>query len=290
MIDIHHHLIYGVDDGPPDLETSLRMARMAAEDGITHIVCTPHANEVYRYKPEVIEERLAELREELRGEIELSLGCELHMSSESVFDALANPPRYSINGGGYLLVEFPTMKIPPHVTDILFRLQAAGYRLVLAHPERYPALHEKPELLAEWMRMGCLTQVTASALYGRFGKSAEAFANKLLERDWIHMLATDAHNIEWRPPYMRKGYEYVANQAGEEAAKRLCIANPLAVATGAPWPEQPEALGLGDRKPIKFKLDKNALPRKANLGTLPSGDQSASGKSKGFWSRLFMRQ
>jgi protein-tyrosine phosphatase len=287
MIDIHHHLIYGVDDGPKDLESSLRMARMAAEEGFTHIVCTPHANDVYRYQAGLNEERLAELRACLQGEIELSLGCELHMSAENVFDALANYPRYAINGSEYLLIEFPNMFIPTNMTDTLRRLQSAGYALIIAHPERYPALHAKPQMLAQWMRIGCLTQVTAGSLYGRFGKAARGFANEMLARDWIHLLATDAHNIEWRPPHMKKDYEYVANRAGVETADRLCIANPLAVAKGAPWPEQPKAIGLHDGKPVKFKLDSIAIPQRDNSREDRTGREPSSGK--GFWSRIFPR-
>jgi len=287
MIDIHHHLIYGVDDGPKDVDTSLRMAHAAAEDGITHIVCTPHASDVYRLQPAVNEERLAELRERLCGEIELSLGCEFHLTAENLFDAVANPPRYSINDGGYLLIELPGMVIPPRMTDTFFRLQAAGYTPVLAHPERYPALHSRPQLLAEWMRHGCLTQVTASALYGRFGRNAETFANEMLSRNWIHILATDAHNVDWRPPHLKHGYEYVADKAGAETADRLCITNPLAVANGAPWPEQLDAIGLKDEKPVRFKSDRIAVP----MGGGPKGAQTEADFSsrKGFWSRLFAR-
>jgi protein-tyrosine phosphatase len=288
MIDIHHHLIYGVDDGSPDLDTSLAMAREAAGEGVTHIVCTPLASNCYPYKTAVIEERYAELREQLRNEMELSLACDFHMTAENVFEAAANPLRYSIDGKGYLLIEFATTSIPPQMNDALLMLQSAGYTLIVTHPERYPVVLGQPEMLAEWMRNGCLVQVTAGSLYGRFGKMAEAFSNELLERGWIHFLATDAHNMTRRPPHLKKGYDYVAKCAGEETARRLCVTNPQAAVAGAAWPAQPDPLGLWKGIPLKFRAKKYAATPSRNTYTEPGNDPPKAGKTS-FWKSLFER-
>ena len=288
MIDIHNHLIYEVDDGSPDLETSLAMAREAELEGVTHIVCTPHASDEFPWDGATIEARFEELRERLQGQIDLSLGCDFHVTAENVSDALANPLRYSIDGKGYLLVEFSNTSIPPQVSDALVMLQSAGYTPIITHPERYPAVLGRPEMLAEWLRAGCLIQVTASSLYGRFGKMAEEFSNELLQRNWIHFLATDAHNMTWRMPHLRKAYEYVVDHAGEDAAQRLCVTNPRAAVEGASWPSQPEPIGLWEGTSLRFVAKKFALPRrKASLGD--SNDEPSEKSSRGFWKRLFAR-
>jgi protein-tyrosine phosphatase len=276
MIDIHSHLIYGVDDGSPDLQTSLSMAYGAADEGVTHIVCTPHASEKYPYQRSLVEARFAELRKELNGVVKLSLGCDLHLNPENIEEALANPLRYSIDGKGYLLVEFPDLVIPSQYAGVLRKLRSAGYTIVVTHPERNPALQRNPELLAEWIREGCLVQVTSASLYGRFGRVAKAFADALLERNWIHFAASDAHHPQWRPLHLKKGYNYVAHEAGEETAHRLYVSNPQAAVEGANWPTQPEPIGLWDGVPLEFD-------------STPGKRASQKSGEKSIWQRLFSR-
>jgi len=289
MIDIHHHLIYGVDDGSPDLESSLAMAECAVEEGITRIVCTPHASDEFPYKTALIEERFAELKERLKGMVQLSLGSDFHLTADNIVDAVMHPLRYSIDGKGYLLIEFPSQLIPPSLNEAMFRLQSAGYTLIVTHPERYPAVLRQPELLGEWMRHGCLVQVTAGSLYGRFGKAEEAFANELLERDWIHFVATDAHHPVWRAPHLKKAYAYVAERRGEETAQRLFLTNPQAAVDGEAWPNQPEPEGLWEKKPLRFaERTAAAKARVKRTGTASDADGEKTGE-KSFWRRLFAR-
>ncbi|WP_263354522.1 tyrosine-protein phosphatase [Acidicapsa acidisoli] len=282
MIDIHHHLIYGVDDGAADLETSVAMAEVAIAEGVTHIICTPHSSDSYPYQAELNAERMAEIQERVGDRIELGLACDFHLNADNIQDALQNPLKYSIRGKGYLLVEFPEMAIPPQLGEALHRLQAAGYTNIITHPERNPVIVRRPEMLAEWIRMGCVVQVTASSLYGRFGNSAEAFSNELLDRNWIHFLATDAHNLDWRPPHLKKAYDYVANRSGEETARRLCVENPRAAIEGAKMAHQPEAIGIWDSQPLKFQETVRSTPKRSTESNKTEGQ-----KTGGFLSKIF---
>lgn len=290
MIDIHQHLIYGVDDGAPDLETSLAMAEEAAAEGITHIVCTPHASDHYAYNDELILARYHELRDRLRDKLELSLGCDFHLSADNIFAALESPLRYSINGKGYLLVEFPNHMIGAHFDEALFKMQTVGYTIIITHPERYPAVQNKPEVLANWLQHGMLIQVTSSSLYGRFGATAQALANELLERDWIHFIATDGHGVSWRPPHLKKGFEYVKARKGEETARRLCISNPQAAVEGARFPEQPEPAGLQEGVPLRFDASnfRSKAAAKARANGSGSNGQTSPQRTgiRGLWKAL----
>jgi len=262
MIDLHHHLLYGLDDGARTLEDSLNMTRMAIEDGITHIVCTPHANHRYRFDPEINNARLNDIKQELNrtgdgDKITFGLGCDFHMTYDNIEDAKVNPAKYSINGNGYLLVELPDEGIPVGLTETFYQLQLAGLTPILTHPERNATLQRNPDRMKNWIRGGLLVQVTAGSVIGRFGRLAQALASRMLADNWVHVIATDAHNVSSRPPKMRQATEAIEEMYGAETARRLCVENPRRIFYGKQLGEQPEPIGIyGDLLPKKSWFDK----------------------------------
>jgi protein-tyrosine phosphatase len=240
MIDIHHHLLFDLDDGPRDIEVSVAMAEMSIQNGVTHIVCTPHSSEQFRFDPELNQQRLAAIQERIGDRLTLALGCDFHLMYDNIEDAIVHPAKYSINGGHYLLVEFPNQSISRNMTDIFFRLGLAGLTSIITHPERNPVLAQQPERLAEWIRAGCYVQITAASLTGRFGRTAQQISHILLGRNWVHFIATDAHDVDSRPPKLREAYDLVSEKYGQETAQRLCLENPHAAFYGGVMPPQPE--------------------------------------------------
>ncbi|HEX4021087.1 MAG TPA: CpsB/CapC family capsule biosynthesis tyrosine phosphatase [Acidobacteriaceae bacterium] len=244
MIDIHHHLIFGLDDGAKNIETSLAMVEMAQADGITHIVCTPHANSFYSYRPEENVARLAQIKERSGSQITFATGCDFHLSFDNIEDAMQHRNRYTIHQKNYLLVEFPDFGIPVNISQTFYEMLIAGIIPILTHPERNQTLAAQPYRMVEWIRLGCLVQVTAGSLTGTFGRTAQRIGEQLIRDRWVHFLATDAHNTTTRPPHLHEAYDWVKRAHGEECAERLCVTNPRAAFYGEPMPEQPEPVGI----------------------------------------------
>lgn len=232
MIDIHSHILRGLDDGPESLDESVAMLRIAAEAGTTDIVATPHSNLDYSFDPEQISERIAELSEAVGPAPRIHCGCDFLLSYDNIQDALADPTRYTINHRNYLLVEFSDLLIFKNAMEIFGRLLDAGMVPVVTHPERNWLLQQRTGELEKWVAEGCLLQVTAQSLLGRFGKRARRFAETLMRRGLVHFVASDAHDPEDRTPDLSGAYEHVASKYSPEWAERLFVTNPRHVLTG----------------------------------------------------------
>jgi len=252
MFDIHYHLIFGVDDGPKSLESSIKLAETSIAEGVTHIVATPHASDRYPYQPEVNRERLEILSERFAGQLTLGLGCDFHLSYDNLQEFEKEPKKFTVNGSKYLLVEFPDYVNYDTYSDVFFRIMVAGVTPIITHPERNPSLVAKPSPIIEWVRIGCLVQVTAASLWGHFGSRSEALARILVRGNYVHIIASDAHNMQSRPPAMAKAFDSLKKDFGLETAERLCLHNPRAIFLGENLPSQPEANGpLYEKNPPK---------------------------------------
>lgn len=258
MIDIHCHLLPGLDDGPDNFDDSLAMAEIAIADGITHVIATPHSDSMYQFVPELVTKRRDELQLRLDGRLQIATGCDFHMSFENLQEIQRDPARFSLNQKNYLLVEFAEFAIPPSLDQALHELQLAGLTPIITHPERNPLLRAQPDRLFRWLRQGCYAQLTAQSLLGKFGKSAQEIAGEWLAAGAIHFLASDAHNLTSRPLRLKEAYDFVAKNHGEELARALLVENPLAVFEGRPLPHVPEldedaGLAPGARVPRRRK-------------------------------------
>jgi protein-tyrosine phosphatase len=232
MIDIHCHILPGVDDGSQSWEMTAKMCRIAVQDGITHIVATPHSNGEFDYDRSRFTGMLEQLSAAADGKLTFSLGCDFHFSYDNIQDALANPRRYTIGDSRYLLVEFSDYGLPPSVKQDLFSLLNCGIVPIITHPERNQILLRRPELVLAMVEQGCLVQVTASAVTGYWGLQSQKMAEWLLQRDAVHVLASDAHDPGRRRPVLSAAREAVARLAGAGVAEILVTHNPTAIVAG----------------------------------------------------------
>ncbi len=260
MIDIHCHALPGVDDGAKSLEIAVEMCQMAARDGITHLVATPHCNYKYHFDPEVNRAKLAELQAAADPAPKLLLGCDFHLSWENVDRVPKEGKIFSINATQYLLVEFAELFIPDQMDNVLFDIDMSGFIPILTHPERNPVFKRKPDLLPHWVERGYLVQVTAMSLLGGFGNSSETLAKDWLQRNLVHFFATDAHDPRHRPPLLSECRKKVVELRGEQEAERIFDKNPEAVINGRPLPPVPVVV---DPVPAKKKSWFSFLKREA---------------------------
>lgn len=225
------------------------MIRMAADAGTTDLVATPHANLKYRFEPEVIRSRLAEISSASGNAVRLYSGCDFHLSFDNIQDAIANPRKYTINQDRYLLVEFSDLLIFKNTLEIFARLLEAGMIPVITHPERNGLLRQRLTQIDAWIESGARVQVTAQSILGDFGRRAQEFSETLIERQMAHFVASDGHDIDHRPPTLDGAYAELKKRYGETTAETLCSANPRAALAGEPIESsRKEEASAGSRK------------------------------------------
>jgi protein-tyrosine phosphatase len=239
VIDVHCHILPDVDDGPKSWEMAEEMCRLATADGIEHIVATPHANDRYHYDRQYVTGLLEMLRQRVGSSPRFSIGCDFHLSYENFHDLMISHSRYCIDGTQYLLVELSNYSIPAQIDDCLIKMHEKGIIPIITHPERNPILQLDPERVLHWAAMRCVVQVTASALTGFWGERTWRAAEWFLKHHAVHVLASDAHDINGRVPRLSLAREAVEESYGPDLARNLVDDNPRAIVNGLPLPYFP---------------------------------------------------
>jgi len=253
MVDLHCHILPGIDDGAQTIEDSLAMAEDAIKDGITCLVATPHASTEYHFDYAKVRAARQELHSRLEGRLTIVTGCDLHMNPENLLALKRDAAPFCINQKDYLLVEFNEFSIPPAMDQTLHDLHLMGLRPVITHPERNGILRAQPERLQSWVRLGCYAQVTAGSLVGVFGPGAQADAWTWIDQGLVHFVSSDGHNTARRPVKLRFAFEAIAKERGGQLAEALLVENPKAALEGQALPYVPEiAQSLERRKKKRF--------------------------------------
>jgi protein-tyrosine phosphatase len=256
LIDLHCHLLPGIDDGATGLDESLEMARMAAADGIAVIACTPHILPgVYNNTGPAIRAAVAELQGEVnRAGIHLALttGADVHLAPHLV-ESIRSGMVPTLADSRYFLLEPPHGIIPPRFESIVFDLVSAGYVPVITHPERLGWSERDYALVGRLVRQGCWMQLTGGSLLGRFGRRALAYCVRMLEDGFAHIIASDAHDRDRRPPLLSAAFRAAADIVGKEEARHLVntrqagIMNDLNLRAQPEPPRPREGVGRGGR-------------------------------------------
>ncbi len=235
MIDLHSHLLYSVDDGAETLEQSLTLARLAVEDGIAVSVLTPHVhprrydNQRSNLLPKVL--RFQQQLEAAGIELQVRLGGEVRLGVEALELLLEDqlPFLGSVDGYRILLLEFPHQTVPVGSVQFVEKMLQMKVRPLIAHPERNKGVMASLDRILPFVEMGCWLQLTSGSIAGRFGDQARSTAISMLERNWGHVIATDAHNLEHRPPLLREGFKAAAEIVGETLAWQMVSERPAKI-------------------------------------------------------------
>jgi protein-tyrosine phosphatase len=259
MFDLHNHSLPGLDDGARDWEESLAMARVAVEDGIEGVVCTPHwARGSFENNRKNTLTAVAEFKEKLAAQripLEIYPGAEIRLDLD-LLALLATKEILTVNDNEqFVLIELLPDILPQNLENLFWDLQMRRIRPIISHPERNPALLRDPARLFHWTEMGILTQVTAASLLGNFGDTVKRFTITLLEHRMAHIISTDAHGLGMRSPRLSKGYEEAARIVGQENASQMVREIPRQIIAG-------EAVSIPEPVPFATRSSRPSFWRK----------------------------
>jgi protein-tyrosine phosphatase len=262
MIDLHCHILPGIDDGAPDLTTSLNMARASVAQGVTTVACTPHILPgLYNNSGPEIREMIRQLQSILAQEeipLRLVSGADVHVTPDFLA-GLRSGRLLSLADSRYVLVEPPHHTAPPQLEELFFNLLATGYVPVLTHPERLSWVPSRYEAIKRLAQTGVWMQITAGSLAGRFGRKPLYWAERMLDEGHVHLIASDAHDTGHRPPDMAAGRESAAKRLGSEEALNLVDVRPRGVLNDHPPSTLPLPMGVanGQTEPHRENADRD---------------------------------
>lgn len=232
MIDLHSHIISGVDDGSEDIEMSLEIAKLYVENGIDKVVCTPHYIEgAISYTPEKLKIKIEELKKELfQATIPLEIypGNEIYINP-SIVGKILEVQALTINNSRYTLIELPMNDMPIYVKDVIYELRLKGIRPIIAHPERNSRVVNDPNILYELINMGALVQLNLPSLGGMYGDRVRDTGMKLLQHNMVHFVGTDTHTNRRRSPKVGKFLDILSTIVTDKDFEALTIGNPQSV-------------------------------------------------------------
>lgn len=259
MIDLHCHVLPGIDDGARTLEQAAEICRAAAAAGCEALVATPHQRrgEWWNCDRQKLEDLRRQVQEAVGPAPRILGGGEIHVDPQLLSEILTLQPHdthgpLSLAGSRYLLLELGPAAAPAGAADLVHELSVAGWRPVLAHPELIHWLAADLSIVEHLVSLGALTQVTAMSVTGDFGRRAQADSGRLIELGLAHFVASDAHDLKRRPPGLRRAWETIAARWGETAARELMVDNPGAVIADRPLPSE-VAAGRGALRALPSK-------------------------------------
>jgi protein-tyrosine phosphatase len=259
MIDLHSHILPGLDDGSPNLEVSLAMARLAHGDGITDMVGTPHlfrgASNLTDFG--LLEKKQTELQAALDREsipLVIHRGVEIRFSHNLLDELQKHRPHLVLAGSSYMFIEFPFDYVYSGVKEVFFNVMSEGIVPVVTHPERCTGFINHPEVLFELVEMGALAQANAGSFAGRYGSQVREAAYLFLGSSYIQFVASDAHDTDSRPPILSAAVKSIEPIVGPQAAMALVRDNPRAVLEDKPLPFQPEPVSPDSPPEKHFRL------------------------------------
>lgn len=233
MIDIHSHILPGIDDGATDWTESLKMCELAANLGCTAMIATPHQRHPAWWNTEDVklEILLDRLQEQIGDRLRLYLGAEIRVGKGFMqdLDRFESSGLASLAGSDYLLLEFERRELSVDPIDIVQRVQAAGWRPIVAHPEFIRSIAKDRQLAKALVDAGALTQITAMSVTGDFGFEAKEYASALMDAGLVHFVASDCHGYRRRPPGLKGAISKIKAKWGREYATQLTVENPRAV-------------------------------------------------------------